>query len=126
MCVNPKVKTKSSTSTEINHGCNKLNKDRKCRFRNNLDGFTSPGNEGCGSAAAAGGGVVIGSAAAAGGGNAATGNDAVHQPVLDMEDLVSLGKKSSICPFYHTRNQISEAEILFVPYNYLFDREART
>ena len=42
-----------------------------------------------------------------------------------MEDLVSVGKQSKICPFYYTRGLISNAEIIFVPYNYLFDREAR-
>ena len=42
-----------------------------------------------------------------------------------MEDLLSIGKETKICPFYYTRGLISSAEIIFVPYNYLFDRDAR-
>ena len=48
-----------------------------------------------------------------------------NQPVRDMEDLVSAGKENRVCPFYYTRGLISGAEIIFVPYNYLFDRDAR-
>jgi regulator of telomere elongation helicase 1 len=42
-----------------------------------------------------------------------------------MEDLVSAGKQFRVCPFYYTRGLIAGAEIIFVPYNYLFDRDAR-
>eukprot|EP00957_Ditylum_brightwellii_P021729 1639046-Ditylum_brightwellii.AAC.1 len=75
MCVNHKVKTKSSTSTEVNQGCKILSKDHKHPFCKNLEGFTSPTNEGCGSA---GGGVVVIGSASSGGGNAATGNDSIE------------------------------------------------
>ena len=119
MCVHPKVnplsaKTKNNSnaqsmnSSEINHGCNKLNKERKCMYRNNLEDaggingtWTPPNPE-----------KVL-----AGG--------EYEQPVLDMEDLVSLGKQHRICPFYHTRTLLKDAELIFVPYNYLFDRDAR-
>jgi regulator of telomere elongation helicase 1 len=42
-----------------------------------------------------------------------------------MEDLVSAGKQFRVCPFYYTRGLIAGAEIIFVPYNYLFDKDAR-
>ena len=42
-----------------------------------------------------------------------------------MEDLLTMGKRNKVCPFFFTRNQISDADIIFLPYNYLFDREAR-
>jgi len=42
-----------------------------------------------------------------------------------MEDLLLMGTKQKVCPFYFTRGQISDADIIFLPYNYLFDREAR-
>lgn len=107
------------TSTEINNGCNKLNnkQGRKCLFRNNLDensvwrppqsSSTSkhsmksefPNNN---------------------------NNNDDEQPVLDMEDLVRFGKISKICPYYHTRSLLKgDVELIFVPYNYLFDRDAR-
>ena len=116
MCVHPKVnpiKSKndvnshSLSASEVNHGCNKLNKERKCVYRNNLDEiagkgtWTPPSTER----------VLAG------------GED--EQPVLDMEDLVSVGKQHRICPFYHSRSLVKEAELIFIPYNYLFHRDAR-
>ena len=100
MCVNPKVKKAQSTASDINHNCNKLGKERKCRFRNNLEGFTAPSNESCN------------------GGNT--------QPVMDMEELVAMGKDNKVCPFYYTRSQVETAELVLLPYNYLFDKDART
>lgn len=99
MCVNPKVKKESSLPSEINHDCNKMGKERRCRYRNNLEGFVAPSNE------------------------QLTANDV--QPVMDMEDLVEMGKKMHICPFYYTRSQVEKAELLLIPYNYLFDKDAR-
>ena len=104
MCVHPKVKTAKATSADINHNCTRLNKDRKCRFRNNLDGF-----------------VVNGTNT----GNSGEAFEFGMQPVLDMEELVDLGKKRKVCPFYLTRGNIADADIIFVPYNYLFDKDAR-
>lgn len=99
MCVNPKVKKATSTGSEINHDCNKLCKERKCRYRNKLDGFQPPPNE--------------------------SGNNPNEQPVMDIEDLVTMGKNHKVCPFYYTRSKVEDAEIVFVPYNYLFDNDAR-
>lgn len=110
MCVHPKVKTAKATSFEINHNCTRFNKERKCRYRNNLDGFvvdTCGGDKSSKS--------VEGSSFEFG-----------MQPVLDMEELIDLGKKRKVCPFYLTRGQIADAEIIFVPYNYLFDKDARS
>lgn len=95
----------SSCPMDVNNGCNKLNKERKCMYRNNLDDK---------SAAV----PVEGYSTAAGGG-------LYEQPVMDMEDLVAFGKLNKVCPFYHTRSLLKDAELLFVPYNYLFDRDAR-
>ena len=100
MCVNPNVKKPGRTASEINHDCNRLGKERKCRFRNNLEGFSAPSNETCG-----------------------VGNHT--QSVRDLEDLVSMGKGHSVCPFYYTREQVQKAELVLVPYNYLFDKDAR-
>ena len=113
MCIHPKVnptiaKSKSSvnsndvkSSCDVNHGCNKLNKERKCLYRNNLDDTSGKGA----------------------GSSSSFGHE---QQILDMEDLVVMGKERKICPFYHTRSLVKDAEIIFVPYNYLFDPDART
>ena len=99
MCVNPKVKKANATSSDINYDCNKLCKDRKCRFRNNLEGFVAPRNE--------------------------SFQHYQVQPVMDMEDLVTMGTEQKVCPFYYTRSLVSQAELILVPYNYLFDKDAR-
>jgi regulator of telomere elongation helicase 1 len=100
MCVNPKVKKAASSAADINHDCNKLGKERKCRYRNGLEGFVPPANE-----------------------SQSAGNDT--QPVMDLEELVAMGTTSKVCPFYYTRGQVEKAELILVPYNYLFDKDAR-
>jgi regulator of telomere elongation helicase 1 len=52
-----------------------------------------------------------------------TGNDC--QPVMDMEDLLKMGTEHKVCPFYYTRSQVEKAELILVPYNYLFDKDAK-
>lgn len=118
MCIHPKVNPQAASSsssssntrpppptssTDVNHSCTKLNKDRKCIYRNTLEDhgphWHPPSSE------------------------RHAGEDT--QPVRDMEDLITVGKRQKICPFYYTRGLIASADILFVPYNYLFDRDAR-
>ncbi|OWZ10270.1 hypothetical protein PHMEG_00016905 [Phytophthora megakarya] len=47
------------------------------------------------------------------------------QPIMDIEELVTTMKEQKICPFFLTRSMLPEAEIVFVPYNYLIDPMAR-
>ena len=45
--------------------------------------------------------------------------------VLDIEDLVVLGKKHSVCPYFMTKEIRKNADIIFMPYNYLLDPKVR-
>ncbi|XP_025110189.1 LOW QUALITY PROTEIN: regulator of telomere elongation helicase 1-like [Pomacea canaliculata] len=45
--------------------------------------------------------------------------------VVDIEDLVSHGSKSKVCPYYLAREIKSDADIIFMPYNYLLDPKSR-
>ncbi len=45
--------------------------------------------------------------------------------VLDIEDLVTLGKKHSACPYFMTKELRKGADIIFMPYNYLLDPKVR-
>ncbi|XP_028407284.1 regulator of telomere elongation helicase 1-like [Dendronephthya gigantea] len=45
--------------------------------------------------------------------------------ILDIEDLVGLGKKESRCPYFMSRKQRKNADIVFMPYNYLIDAKSR-
>ncbi|XP_068207931.1 regulator of telomere elongation helicase 1 homolog [Palaemon carinicauda] len=49
----------------------------------------------------------------------------VRQNVLDIEDLVKLGKKKTFCPYYMARELKTDADIIFMPYNYLLDPKSR-
>ncbi|KAM4610026.1 regulator of telomere elongation helicase 1 [Polymixia lowei] len=45
--------------------------------------------------------------------------------ILDVEDLVKAGVKHRVCPYYLTRSLKQQADIIFMPYNYLLDPKTR-
>ncbi|XP_045446016.1 regulator of telomere elongation helicase 1 homolog [Melitaea cinxia] len=45
--------------------------------------------------------------------------------ILDIEDLVSVGKKLKCCPYYLSKELKQDADIIFMPYNYLLDPKSR-
>ena len=47
--------------------------------------------------------------------------------ILDIEDLVKVGKKFSACPYYGSReiSKLNDCAIIFTPYNYLLDKKSR-
>lgn len=52
-------------------------------------------------------------------------SDYQNNSVMDIEDLVTLGKKHTCCPYYAARNLKSKADIIFTPYNYIIDPKTR-
>ncbi|XP_066869251.1 regulator of telomere elongation helicase 1 isoform X10 [Kogia breviceps] len=46
-------------------------------------------------------------------------------PILDIEDLVRSGTRHRLCPYYLSRNLKQQADIIFMPYNYLLDAKSR-
>ncbi|KAM9057199.1 regulator of telomere elongation helicase 1 isoform 3-T3 [Megaptera novaeangliae] len=46
-------------------------------------------------------------------------------PILDIEDLVRSGTRHRLCPYYLSRNLKQQADIIFMPYNYLLDTKTR-
>ncbi len=47
--------------------------------------------------------------------------DELINQISDIEDLVTLGREQTTCPFYLTRELQHKADMLFMPYNYLVD-----
>ncbi|XP_032074452.1 regulator of telomere elongation helicase 1 [Thamnophis elegans] len=47
------------------------------------------------------------------------------EPILDIEDLVKNGNKHRVCPYYLSRSLKQQADIIFMPYNYLLDSKNR-
>lgn len=48
-----------------------------------------------------------------------------NEPVVDIEDLVAFGRKAKCCPYFLSKELIDDADIVFMPYNYLLDPKAR-
>ncbi|KAG7204915.1 hypothetical protein KM043_005307 [Ampulex compressa] len=47
------------------------------------------------------------------------------QEILDIEDLVKAGQKLKCCPYFLSRELKQNADITFMPYNYLLDPKTR-
>lgn len=50
---------------------------------------------------------------------------AFKRPILDIEDLGKLGDEFNCCPYYASKELSRDAEIVFLPYNYLLDPKIR-
>nr|XP_047125665.1 regulator of telomere elongation helicase 1 isoform X2 [Hydra vulgaris]XP_047125666.1 regulator of telomere elongation helicase 1 isoform X2 [Hydra vulgaris] len=57
--------------------------------------------------------------------NLEASKDKVPPGMLDIEDLVSIGTEKKFCPYYMARELRKEADLLFMPYNYVLDFKAR-
>lgn len=45
--------------------------------------------------------------------------------ILDIEDIVKIGKKFKCCPYFLSKDLKEDADIIFMPYNYLLDPKIR-
>lgn len=45
--------------------------------------------------------------------------------VMDIEDIVKFGEAHQACPYYLSREGFADADVLFMPYNYVVDRKSR-
>lgn len=72
-------------------------------YKNNLDSF---------------GGAV-------GGDMDSTSSAAASRPVLDIEELVAMGRSERICPYFYSRDSSTNSEMVLLPYNYLLDASIR-
>ncbi|XP_047221537.1 regulator of telomere elongation helicase 1 isoform X3 [Girardinichthys multiradiatus] len=53
-----------------------------------------------------------------------TDRDLVNS-IVDVEDLVKFGNRQKVCPYYLTRSLKQQADVIFMPYNYLLDPKSR-
>jgi hypothetical protein len=44
---------------------------------------------------------------------------------LDVEDLVKMGRKDNVCPYFYSRDTSAKADLVLLPYNYLLDSAIR-
>ncbi|XP_030569109.1 regulator of telomere elongation helicase 1 homolog [Drosophila novamexicana] len=45
--------------------------------------------------------------------------------IMDIEDLVKVGQRLKMCPYFASKELVNGADITFMPYNYLLDPKAR-
>uniref|UniRef100_A0A914YMR9 Helicase ATP-binding domain-containing protein n=1 Tax=Panagrolaimus superbus TaxID=310955 RepID=A0A914YMR9_9BILA len=46
--------------------------------------------------------------------------------VMDIEDLVATAKKFKHCPYFKTQSMLENADLVLLPYNYVFDPKVRS
>lgn len=83
----------------LNHACSKVSAQRSCMYKNNLENYTG-GVEGAGGTGGA--------------------------PVMDIEQLVQLGREDRVCPYFFSRDVATKSELILLPYNYLIDGSIRS
>lgn len=47
--------------------------------------------------------------------------EVANQSILDIEDLVKVGKTCNACPYYMSKHLSGQADIVLLPYNYVLD-----
>lgn len=53
-------------------------------------------------------------------------DDPLLPPIADIEDIVKKGRMARFCPFFMSRELAKDADIVFMPYNYLLDPKLRS
>ncbi|XP_071118557.1 regulator of telomere elongation helicase 1-like [Haliotis cracherodii] len=95
LCIDEKVSKETNNTSKV-HMCRAKVQARRCHYYNVLDDMKKTSEAR----------QILGS-------------------VVDIEDLVSKGKKNKLCPYYMARELKSDADIIFMPYNYLLDPKSR-
>jgi regulator of telomere elongation helicase 1 len=86
---------KNLRGNRLNHACSQKCAANSCKHKNNLQSYAGPKGK------------------------------KKDIPIHDIEDLVKMGKQNSICPYFYTRDFAADADLVFVPYNYLLDNNIR-
>ncbi|XP_041359589.1 regulator of telomere elongation helicase 1-like [Gigantopelta aegis] len=94
-CIHDQVRKEPNNTAKV-HMCRAKVQTRRCFFYNTLEDQKRTGDPRSG-----------------------VGN------VVDIEDLVKHGEKTKVCPYYLARELKTDADIIFMPYNYLLDPKSR-
>jgi len=117
LCVNPSVKN----SPELRSKCRSLTKSRSCRFKENIDRFLQQGTSTFSVGVQSTGFLKS---------NESFNDDSKvlkTNRILDIEELGNFGQQENVCPYFLSRNESvqNDAELVFMPYNYLVDPAVR-
>ena len=122
LCVHPVVsKLEGAAQT---HACRSLTKDKMCQFYEHLPSQTDTHTHSAplfrwfASAHSCCRFVCCRPAWSA-------ANSHLHTQALDIEDLMVLGKEQCMCPYFYSRDRMTDADMVLLPYNYLIDPSIR-
>ncbi|CAN0103646.1 unnamed protein product [Discosporangium mesarthrocarpum] len=101
LCVNEEVRQIKGQA--MNHACSSLVGARRCKYH-------------WGTESGAAGGVEDGNQVQC---------STPLSTVVDIEELISLAKKHQFCPYYLSRGEATQADLVLMPYNYLLDPTSR-
>ncbi|XP_029650063.1 regulator of telomere elongation helicase 1-like isoform X1 [Octopus sinensis] len=95
LCIHNQVKKETSNVNKVLMCRAKVN-NRTCHYYNNFDELKKKGDP-----------------------RQTSGN------IVDIEDLVNIGLQRKLCPYYLSIDLKKDADIIFMPYNYLLDPKSR-
>ncbi|KAL3869006.1 hypothetical protein ACJMK2_041741, partial [Sinanodonta woodiana] len=95
LCIHEQVRKETNNTTKV-HMCRAKVNSRTCFYYNHLEDVKKNGDV-----------------------RQAVGS------VVDIEDIVLYGEKNRVCPYYMARELKVDADIIFMPYNYLLDTKSR-
>lgn len=107
LCSNKKIRSKNS-GTALTNACNLITLHHKCPHKNKFDSKHKNAD---------------GASTWLGGLEDSFMKSSIGKnPVMDVEELVSLGEREEVCSFFHSRAATKTADLILMPYNYLFNR----
>ena len=49
----------------------------------------------------------------------------IQDTIFDIEDLLEMGRSAKVCPYHFSKKKSDGADIVFLPYNYIIDKQQR-
>ncbi|MQM20032.1 hypothetical protein Taro_053046 [Colocasia esculenta] len=121
LCINEGV-LKLGNSTRINERCLELQKNRKDKNAKQSRPKVSQSGGGRTNRAKTSGGCPMLKKQSL---QTKFRDEVLEQDILDIEDLVDLGRKIGTCPYYGSRKMVSTADLVVLPYQSLLLKSAR-
>lgn len=112
LCSNRKIRLKSSGNA-LTKVCNSLTTNHRCPHKNNFDNKHKD---------AEGASTWLNGLQDNFLSLESTSSSSKGNWVKDVEELVSIGEREEVCSFFHSRAATKTADLVLMPYNYLFNR----
>jgi regulator of telomere elongation helicase 1 len=119
LCVHNTV-SKMASAQSMNSACSSVRGEQQCRFYSKIQ-FQLTNSQRLRTLS----GAELHSLGEDEGGQMGERRPTMLSPVHDVEDLVKAGRSVGFCPYFYERAVSRDAEVVFLPYTYLFDPSVR-